>query len=54
MPAFDRISSGIPGLDKAFDNIRLGDNVVFRVSTLKDFKCFALPFVRQAHATVTS
>lgn len=50
MPAFDRISSGIPGLDKAFDNIRLGDNVVFRVSTLKDFKCFALPFVRQAHA----
>lgn len=50
MPAFDRISSGIPGLDKAFDNIRLGDNVVFRVSTLRDFRCFALPFVRQAHA----
>lgn len=48
MPAFDRISSGIPGLDKSFDNIRLGDNVVFRVSSLDDFRCFVRPYVRQA------
>jgi len=32
MAAFDRINSGIPALDTALDNIRLGDNVVWRVS----------------------
>jgi hypothetical protein len=32
MAAFDRIQSGIPEMDAAFDNIRLGDNVVWRVS----------------------
>ncbi len=48
MPAFDRIRSGIPGMDEAFDNIRLGDNVVFRVSNLSDFRCLVLPYVRQA------
>ena len=34
MAAFDRILSGIPEMDKALDNIRLGDNVVWRVSEL--------------------
>ena len=48
MPAFDRIRSGIPGMDEAFDNIRLGDNVVFRVSDLHDFRLIVLPYVRQA------
>ncbi len=32
MAAFDRVKSGIPGLDQALDNIRLGDNVVLRFS----------------------
>ena len=30
MAAFERVLSGIPEMDKALDNIRLGDNVVFR------------------------
>ena len=34
MAAFDRVLSGIPEMDIAFDNIRLGDNVVWRVSDL--------------------
>ena len=34
MAAFERVKSGIPEMDRAFDNIRLGDNVVFRVSDL--------------------
>lgn len=50
MPAFDRINSGIPGLDRALDNVRLGDNVVLRVSSLDDFRAFVRPFVRQAAA----
>ncbi|SDI59655.1 Pyruvate phosphate dikinase, PEP/pyruvate binding domain [Pseudobutyrivibrio sp. 49] len=48
MAAFDRVCSGIPQMDEQFDNIRLGDNVVWRVDKLEDFKLFAKPYVQQA------
>ena len=48
MAAFDRIQSGIPEMDTAFDNIRLGDNVVWRVSDLSQFKLFMEPYIEQA------
>ena len=48
MAAFDRIESGIPGLDKALDNIRLGDNVVWNVTNLNEFSYFVDPYVKQA------
>ena len=48
MAAFDRILSGIPEMDKAFDNIRIGDNVVWRVSSLDEFKLFMDPYIEQA------
>ena len=48
MTAFDRIKSGIPGLDKALDNIRLGDNVVWNVTNLNEFSYFVDPYVKQA------
>ncbi|MCR5720220.1 MAG: PEP/pyruvate-binding domain-containing protein [Lachnospiraceae bacterium] len=48
MAAFDRILSGIPEMDTAFDNIRLGDNVVWRVTDLNQFKLFMEPYVEQA------
>ena len=48
MAAFDRILSGIPEMDTAFDNIRLGDNVVWRVSDLRQFRLFMEPYVEQA------
>ncbi len=48
MAAFDRILSGIPELDYALDNIRLGDNVVWRVSDLDQFRLFMEPYVEQA------
>ena len=48
MAAFDRVCSGIPQMDEQFDNIRLGDNVVWRVDKLEDFKLFAGPYVQQA------
>ena len=48
MAAFDRVKSGIPKLDEAIDNIRLGDNVVWRVSDLSEFKLFMEPYIRQA------
>ncbi len=48
MAAFDRVLSGIPEMDVALDNIRLGDNVVFRVSDLSEFRLFVDPYVEQA------
>ena len=48
MAAFDRVKSGIPEMDEALDNIRLGDNVVWRVSELSQFKLFMEPYVKQA------
>ncbi len=48
MAAFDRVESGIPMMDECFDNIRLGDNVVWRVDNLEEFKLFMEPYVKQA------
>ncbi|MCR5742189.1 MAG: PEP/pyruvate-binding domain-containing protein [Lachnospiraceae bacterium] len=48
MAAFDRVKSGIPEMDAALDNIRLGDNVVWRVSDLGQFKLFMEPYLEQA------
>ncbi len=50
MAAFDRVCSGIPQMDQVFDNIRLGDNVVWRVDNLDQFKLFVEPYVKQAIA----
>ncbi len=50
MAAFDRVCSGIPQMDQVFDNIRLGDNVVWRVDNLEEFKLFVRPYVLQAIA----
>ena len=48
MAAFERVKSGIPSLDQALDNIRLGDNVVWRVSDLEEFHLFLDPYLDQA------
>ena len=48
MAAFERVLSGIPEMDKALDNIRLGDNVVWRVSSLDEFHLFVEPYLEQA------
>ena len=50
MAAFERISCGIEGLDRTFDNIRLGDNVVWQLTSLDDFPAIVDPFVRQTVA----
>lgn len=48
MAAFERILSGIPEMDYALDNIRLGDNVVWQVTKLEEFQLFLEPYVEQA------
>lgn len=48
MESFEKISSGIPSLDALLDYIRIGDNVVFQVSSLEDYSVFVAKFVEQA------
>ncbi len=50
MAAFEKINSGIPGLDSVLDSIRLGDNVVWQVSDIKQYILFAEALARQAIA----
>ncbi len=48
MAAFDKIESGFPEVDAMLHHIRMGDNVVWRVSHLDQFRVFAERFARQA------
>lgn len=48
MAAFDKVKSGYPGMDDILDYIRMGDNVVWQVTDIDEFRFFALPFVSQA------
>lgn len=44
----DRVSTGLAGLDEVLDGLRIGDNVVWRVSDLNDYRRFVRPFVSAA------
>ncbi|MCD7817802.1 MAG: PEP/pyruvate-binding domain-containing protein [Lachnospiraceae bacterium] len=48
MAAFEKIKSGMPGLDQILDSIRLGDNVVWQVTDLDEYRFFVEPYVKQA------
>ena len=50
MAAFDKIRSGITMMDEALQYIRLGDNVVWQVQSLDEFKVLAERFADQAIA----
>lgn len=48
MPAFEPVRSGIVSMDQELDCIRLGDNVVWQVTSLEEFSMFVKPYVQQA------
>lgn len=48
--SFTRVSSGLPGLDRILDDLRLGDNVVWQVDDINDYRYFALFLVQEALA----
>ncbi len=48
MRTFDKIRSGLEGIDTALQNIRIGDNVVWQISDIKDYKYVATAFARAA------
>ena len=49
MSTFERIRSGLPGLDSMLDSIRMGDNVVWQVSSMDDYMHFVTPLCNQLH-----
>ena len=48
MAAFEKVQSGIDEMDAVLDYIRMGDNVVWQVSSLDEFRVFAESFAAQA------
>ncbi|HBP38687.1 MAG TPA: pyruvate kinase [Clostridiales bacterium] len=48
MERFDRVSTGLKGLDQVIDHLRLGDNVVWKVESAIEYKRMVDPFVAQA------
>lgn len=48
--AGDMASTGLEGLDRVLDGLRLGDNVVWRVDDIEDYRHFVPPFVTAAAA----
>lgn len=43
-----RVSTGLQGLDKVIDDMRLGDNVVWQVESLEDYKEIVSPYLKQS------
>lgn len=42
------VSTGIKGLDQVIDKLRLGDNVVWQVDSLEDYRKIVNPYMKQA------
>ena len=43
MAAFEKVKSGIPGMDDMLDYIRMGDNVVWQVAKFEDTSLLWIP-----------
>ncbi|MBP7584757.1 MAG: PEP/pyruvate-binding domain-containing protein [Spirochaetes bacterium] len=50
MKATQKASTGLPGLDEILNNLQVGDNVVWQVDTMADYRTFVDPFVEKALA----
>ncbi len=48
MDLHDRVSTGLAGVDQAIDRLRLGDNVVWQVNAVADYKAMVEPYAAQA------
>jgi hypothetical protein len=48
MKSLKRVSTGLDGLDTVIDWLRIGDNVVWQVDDIKDYKSIVKPFVKRA------
>ena len=48
--AYHRLTTGIPGFDETIKGLAVGDNVVWRVGDIADYRRFVVPFARAARA----
>ena len=48
MDLHERVSTGLAGVDQAIDKLRLGDNVVWQVNAVANYKAMVEPYVREA------
>ncbi|MGE4284888.1 MAG: hypothetical protein AB7G87_14440 [Clostridia bacterium] len=48
MDIHDKASTGLKGFDQAIDKLRLGDNVVWQVDSVDNYKKMVEPYVAQA------
>ena len=48
MKYLKRVTTGIHGLDTVIDWLRIGDNVVWQVDDIKDYRAIVTPFVEKA------
>ncbi len=48
MPGYNHASTGLPGLDLTIDDLRLGDNVVWQVDAIDDYRRIAQAYVDRA------
>lgn len=48
MKKYDRVTTGLKGLDKIIDDLRAGDNVVWQVDEIDDYKGYVYPYVKAA------
>ena len=48
MISISSVSTGIKGLDKTLNYLQMGDNVVFQVENIEDYKIFIKPYVKTA------
>ena len=51
MAHFINVSTGISGLDEILNHLQMGDNVVFQVDDIDDYKKFVEPYAQAALAT---
>jgi len=45
MEKWDRASTGLRGLDKVIDDLRVGDNVVWQMDEVEDYRQYVLPYI---------
>ncbi len=48
MTMYDKASTGLEGFDQVIDYLRFGDNVVWQVDSVSDYKKMVEPFITQA------
>ncbi|HOV90146.1 MAG TPA: PEP/pyruvate-binding domain-containing protein [Syntrophorhabdaceae bacterium] len=47
MTTFEPVSTGIESLDSVINRLRMGDNVVWQVDSMDDYRHFVIPFVKR-------